>query len=1042
MERSKRVLCLCVMSVFSISLSVPGGVLTASLGAVNSCLAPLVEVSVSFDYITKYQGMDIPAAELEALVSKTAAVIQDLAVCAARGRDVNAMVQPLLSMMKQERQTHGDRLVIILAAAARQVDQDLRSVLFAYLTASGAEDTYQNRLLCSALMSVDEWYKLVVMNGSVAAAMETVTYGNTTYTQAQAGVPGKATTYVDPAQTLPIGEGRVESATFERMLNTKAENVAALFKHWEQAGYISADGTILEAGQNIESIEALSVPEEFSASGLKERIFMLFNESKKDIVHIRQLAARPDYDHFVRSLAEASINLVISSLLGGAGSRWAKEMRANPAVFDKLQDVTGAILGDEKFLTAFKGALACGDNILLGHLIEGAVLSGARGFQLMYSFSNAADGRQMLGKLVSHAAQAALKAFEALPINDFVQPEAPSVCPSPEDIEQYIKLEGKSLKPEDIAAIREYAAAHAGEYVLVSDSQTGRVLAPVLGPCNHYDFVKYFMQFGKFLDVAGNVIGDAYQSYQRGSRASIADLDIMLNLHNQEDLGGFQGLMKAPDGRVHSPARAAINVLNDALREDGGLYDLLAEWDLMGDAQWAAYCVSDDFKARLAGVTGSVIMFAETPGRATGGGLMKLEDPALSDWIACITEKANIKEGQGALVKYTNTNTIYQSFWAMLIQAGIRPCDAVKMLQGRRHGSGVPAEFQKMVSAGVERVTTGIPQRRAVKTVNVTTADGRVLTIPVQRNEQDVHGPLGRFTRMIPFIAESMDTFNAAMTEHDLDYLQGKITFEQLVQEEEAFAPFIGFIPVKNFADLDKARRSQFAMLRCFYRWLGKEDKIRTFTHLKPLDQYDWQAEGLTPAKVYADLAAMGYCLGNPKGDDREKAAAARAMALISRRMPIHDSRTSRMREVLGNTYLDANNISTVYGLVWQLEQIYRVQTTTDAKIYQIYQELKAAFDVLNAGVFALSADQMRMKGVNAGQVEDVLNALAKLAQESVYITDYSLDWLSAVQAASVRLYEAAEGAKTIPSFDIGKLLNLIDVKRAQQIQTELLHSA
>lgn len=470
------------------------------------------------------------------------------------------------------------------------------------------------------------------------------------------------------------------------------------------------------------------------------------------------------------------IPLFCSSLLGGAGSRYIKSIIEEKDFTKELMTLLdNKSRGMGKFMKSFKAALPVGDTgipiiaLQLGNDFD--ILK--QGIVSMAAYNNADEARQFIKAVF------ASKGIKDPNILLFVQLITPRRIPTRKALEEFF---GKEGRPDNAVQLLEYCDKHAGEIALNEKGD------PIFGPENHWDFMKYLIEEGFFLDILKTVM-------DKGKLR-----DRILRISNQDDLGPAVG--------EERPGQLAVNTLIDKLQDKGGLYEFMDYIDSMPAAQWKAYRDSDKYWQDLRKRVGSVVEGGLTPTyNSTAGGIFDMVWPD-GTRTTLIAERANIKGKALAERNVTNSNTIEISCLAIAAMCQFRPKDILKMIETKeKKGDFSPAQ-KNLLKEATEQIENMIPVRQQIKIAK----SSKDFEIPMQGTERDIHGALGRVINMILFEGESMQTFTAKTRENDLALLKGDINIEEHRNKELLIARDLTFVPNKDLGQWHIALRAALAL--------------------------------------------------------------------------------------------------------------------------------------------------------------------------------------------------------------------------------------
>ncbi|MBM3252754.1 MAG: hypothetical protein FJZ16_00685, partial [Candidatus Omnitrophica bacterium] len=471
-------------------------------------------------------------------------------------------------------------------------------------------------------------------------------------------------------------------------------------------------------------------------------------------------------------------------LLGGAGSRYQNALKKEGDFAEELAaKLEGFWRGMSRFLFKFKGALPVG-NIPILALQIGRGDTAARTLVSMAADNNDKDARAF--------AESVLRAsgVQNPQIELFVQPIAPKRIPTEEAFRSFVEkeklIEKGKMTSQEVEAMAAFCRDHAGEIAFSIDGD------PIFGPENHWDFIKFLMGEGIFLNLFETAMVDGQLK------------DVIIRPANQDDLGPTVG-----DNR---PAQIAYNALIDELQGEGGLYSLLDEIDRMDNAQWEAYRKTPGFRAKFHKVIAAIIEGGLTPTYSTtAGGICNMANADGTE-TTIVAERANLV-GETPATNITNSNTIQESLLALALMCGLRPKDIVEMIETKKRMGSLSAAQKARLMQRVQDVEVeyDIPVRQQVRI-----ADG----VPTQGAERDIHGVLGRAFDMKLLLGWSMQTYEYEMRKKDVQLLKGEISYDEHQVAEMLLARDITFVPNKEFDQYRKGRRAG----RAIAKFVGRSD--------------------------------------------------------------------------------------------------------------------------------------------------------------------------------------------------------------------------
>ena len=518
------------------------------------------------------------------------------------------------------------------------------------------------------------------------------------------------------------------------------------------------------------------------------------------------------------------IEVVLCTLLGGAGSRYQKSMREEREFAESLRgNVEKYLPGIGRFMDNFKAALPVEDVPILALQLGKTGELAARGMVVMAAENNATEANEFITQVLKK------NGVQNPNITLFVQPVVPKRIPTREALEAFFAKETKlrdKLSEEERNSMLEYCEKHAGEIAL---DEKGN---PIFGPENHWDFWKYFIGEGLFLDVVENAM--------EGENLR----DVYLRIYNQDNSGAAWH----DDG----PGQIALNTLVRKLQEENGLYNFLDKIDKMSETEWEKYKTTEEYRTAFRKIVASVVEGGLTPTYSqTGGGIFDIEHPDGTRTTA-VCERANI-QGTTPGTNITNTNTMTVSLLAVLAMTGLRPKDVLEMLRRKKENGGkLSLQDKKRLEEGVRMVEElYVPIRQQVKLVG---------NIPTQGTERDIHGIFGRAFDSMLLVGESMQTYEHKMKELDIKLIKGEITYEEHQRNErelaDSIAPILVFVPNKELDDWRKGRRLGLAILR-HLRLVDKNIFVRPPEEVLK----DLKEEERTPENFLKALQNEGYYL-------------------------------------------------------------------------------------------------------------------------------------------------------------------------------------
>lgn len=551
---------------------------------------------------------------------------------------------------------------------------------------------------------------------------------------------------------------------------------------------------------------------------------------------------------------------VYAALLGGVGNRYRNSLAQEP---NTVQAIKGGLPSEvAAYVDDFKAALLVGspeDNTGMTNLELqlGRNSNIAPVAVIMAADDNHEKAVRFFNGVTSRLAGRGLGNQPRIIV--FVQPITPKRIPAGKTFRKFYDKDKESVRGingETASQLEGFCDRHKGEMAFDNEGR------PIFGPENHWDFTKYFMQDGLFLDILELFLGDDGQIH-----------DVILRQANQDDLGGALGKDR--------PFEIALNRLLYELQKQGGLYDFLDEIDAMDDGEWERYKKSDEFRERLLKVKAAVIEGGLSVGYNTGGGIFNYRGYTL------VAEKANIVRSLPTTT-IQNANTITKSLLADVLMCGLRPKDIVAMIKAKREEGKLSDEHRNKLIQGVtEAECLSVPIRQQIKI-----RDG----IPIQGVERDIHGPLGRAYGVVEMVGHSINTFRLEMERFDKMLLDGRIDYAEHQRQEAAITRDLVFVPGKHLGQWRDARRTGLDLARFlghrhnpavrlpqiilqeldektpegFLNALQKEGYYLTDGHLSLVrifmerhggtgGQTLASNEGLPPGQVFASLAEKGH---------------------------------------------------------------------------------------------------------------------------------------------------------------------------------------
>ncbi|MDP2920994.1 MAG: hypothetical protein Q8O12_01305 [Candidatus Omnitrophota bacterium] len=462
-----------------------------------------------------------------------------------------------------------------------------------------------------------------------------------------------------------------------------------------------------------------------------------------------------------------------AALLGGAGRRYIDSLVREPETVRKMKQVLGPALAG--FVSDFKSSLPVGDTGMTNLELQLGRNDNIGPIVVAMAAHN--NHNEAVGFIKAVTDKLSSRGLGSSPrVLSFIQPIVPRRVPAGRDFNNFFNRDKESAKGiKDPKTVEEYANEHQGEIALDNEGR------PIFGPENHWDFTKYFMQNGIFLDLLEASMDEDGQVR-----------DVILREANQDDLGVTLG--------ENRPFEVAVNKLLDEMQGKDGLYEFLDSIEEMGDEEWTRYRQTPEFRARLLKVKGAIIEGGLSIGYGTGGGIFNYEGSTL------VAEKANIV-GHFPPTTIQNSNSITKSLLADALMCGLRPKDITAMIETRKaNGGNLSGEQKARLVEGVQEAERlYVPIRQQIKISN---------GIPIQGTERDIHGPLGRAYGLLELVGHSVLTYRSMMSEADKELLSGLIDFEEHQRLETDITRDLVFVPEKHLDQWREGKRSALSIMK------------------------------------------------------------------------------------------------------------------------------------------------------------------------------------------------------------------------------------
>ncbi|MBU1146930.1 MAG: hypothetical protein KKD11_01100 [Candidatus Omnitrophica bacterium] len=558
------------------------------------------------------------------------------------------------------------------------------------------------------------------------------------------------------------------------------------------------------------------VTTEFKADNLKP----VAPENKVDLTMLTDEARKLLLQHRTKEhkFTPEEIILWYGTLVGGQGNRFINSLDDEPNTIKDIEQQLGDM---GKFARRFKAALPLGNtNMTILEAQIGDNKNIGQIITVMGSHENKDDSLEFIKAVTSRLESRS--ETKGAKIVSFTQPITPTRISREEEFRRFASVDKESVSGVDIEKMGEYCRKHAGEIAIDDDGN------PIFATENHWDFTKFFLQTGLFLDLfeAAMVDGEIR--------------DVILRTSNQDDVGAMLGR-----GR---PCEIAKNILIDELQKKDGLYDLILEVDEMSMKKWQEYRKTKEFKARLSKIKAAVVEVGLMAGYGTGGGVFDVEEDTQ------IVEKANIV-GDLPSIDATSSNAITKSLLADALAVGLRSVDIKNLIIERERDGHLSVAHTKELEVEVQKVETDVvPIRQQNKVIRKR---------PVQMVNRDIHGMLGRPHGLLEVVGYSEETYRKEMEKKDRALLKDDLDYNEHQRLEIAIARNLTFVPVKHLAQWRASRRPGLSIAKL----LGYIERQPVYSPEAILARLPIK----TPRKFLKALIAEGYYFSDKpnKNDDK-----------------------------------------------------------------------------------------------------------------------------------------------------------------------------